>query len=723
MDATLVENEVDQSDWSAAAIHALSYIQGSGAEAKMLGAKQETKKRSSKLKETDRSALLAITQAAVNVELFTIPLYMTSLYSIFGTHAITGDNSLYKGRLWPGMAPTSPRNKKDGKLTQNESAFNVIYSVFIEEMLHLQLAANICSSVGQNPVFTSPALQTENLGWKCYGEDLTVIPHIIDLKDTLDYNDVKVNIGSLNKEQIKLFLAIEQDEEQAKQGIKKDPKVLEKYFPEVPFKDWKVGMGESDLPLFGTIGYMYLAMWEYMNIEYDDNTTLWEYVYNPIKVQRDEFNKVTKGHPCMEYPGIFATMDGLSAAEALPEVLNMISGITEQGEGSEISAKLFELVGVSHEKGEVEKMYRPWKEGLEMDYKSYSDNGCPIHSADASARYDNSDIDHWERFKEIQDELNSKDCKIVTWDTWWSNPDNKWTAEMLINTEEAPLCPHARAHMEDFSDKIPTPEEVANALNSIRSDEKKYYKEFSYIANGAIAGITTVLDSYFSDYDVEFPFPSMAGSGDRMSICWAIFGKYPDLGLGIVPRQKDHDYHACQGLNPENIGGGDMPDVSIYHTCRGSNSCKNEGGCGFVQKVGTKGGGCGGSSCGTSSDIGGNAGCNPMIDGTLVSAPANNSCGAQGGCAVPISASQLFPKPGEFKTQGTMEVNDFLNGDKPLEQRHYYAEGDSVYDTAWDVYTTVLKANGYTEDGADGSKKLPEKPKADVIRIALPPST
>ena len=48
MDATFVENDVDQSDWSAAAIHALSYIQGSGAEAKMLGAKQETKKRSSK---------------------------------------------------------------------------------------------------------------------------------------------------------------------------------------------------------------------------------------------------------------------------------------------------------------------------------------------------------------------------------------------------------------------------------------------------------------------------------------------------------------------------------------------------------------------------------------------------------------------------------------------------------------------------------------------------
>ena len=49
---------------------------------------------------TDIAALKAIAQAAIDVELFTIPLYMTSLYSIEGMHQINGaGNELYLGRL------------------------------------------------------------------------------------------------------------------------------------------------------------------------------------------------------------------------------------------------------------------------------------------------------------------------------------------------------------------------------------------------------------------------------------------------------------------------------------------------------------------------------------------------------------------------------------------------------------------------------------------------
>ncbi|WP_235800100.1 hypothetical protein [Xanthomonas citri] len=38
--------------------------------------------------EADRAALQALVQAAVNVELFTVPLYMCTMKSIQGTHAI-----------------------------------------------------------------------------------------------------------------------------------------------------------------------------------------------------------------------------------------------------------------------------------------------------------------------------------------------------------------------------------------------------------------------------------------------------------------------------------------------------------------------------------------------------------------------------------------------------------------------------------------------------------
>src|ERR1700724_778132 len=103
------------------------------------------------------NALYAIAQAAVNVELFTIPLYMGTLYSIQGTHQIKAkDQSYFKGRLWPGGATTA------NPTTANEKAFNIIFSVFIQEMLHLQLASNIATAIGASPSFTSPMLQNSN---------------------------------------------------------------------------------------------------------------------------------------------------------------------------------------------------------------------------------------------------------------------------------------------------------------------------------------------------------------------------------------------------------------------------------------------------------------------------------------------------------------------------------------------------------------------------------
>ena len=99
-------------------------------------------------KETDAAALRAIAQAAIEVELFTIPLYMSAAYSIQGMHQITSkENAFYEGRLWPG-----PDTVADPK-TPNERAFNTVFSVFVQEMLHLQLAANMaacaCSAAGR----------------------------------------------------------------------------------------------------------------------------------------------------------------------------------------------------------------------------------------------------------------------------------------------------------------------------------------------------------------------------------------------------------------------------------------------------------------------------------------------------------------------------------------------------------------------------------------------
>src|SRR3989338_1536034 len=181
--------------------------------------------------DADKAALTALCQAAINVELFTIPLYMCTMYSLEGKHQITGKgNDFYKNRLWPGL------NARAIPVNANQHSFNLIFSVFIEEMLHLQMAANIANAAGVEPDFTSPALQSADYGWTCYGPDKSVIPHIIDLKDTKDASGIKVNLGPLDEKQLALFLAIEETEEHARSRIKEDKKAS--YFPAVPFANW-----------------------------------------------------------------------------------------------------------------------------------------------------------------------------------------------------------------------------------------------------------------------------------------------------------------------------------------------------------------------------------------------------------------------------------------------------------------------------------------------------
>jgi hypothetical protein len=63
---------------------------------------------------TDTAAVRAIAQAAVSVELFTIPLYMATMYSIQGTHQINSKGiTYYEGRQWPGMGTTARPELKE----------------------------------------------------------------------------------------------------------------------------------------------------------------------------------------------------------------------------------------------------------------------------------------------------------------------------------------------------------------------------------------------------------------------------------------------------------------------------------------------------------------------------------------------------------------------------------------------------------------------------------
>lgn len=679
------------------------------------------------LKEIDELALHAIVQAAVNVELFTIPLYMTSLYSLQGMHEINSKgNNFYEGRIWPGMAATA-----DPK-TANEKAFNAVFSVFVAEMLHLQIVSNLAKVVGYDPKFTSEPLQDEKTyAWKCYGDDKTVLPHILDFEDTIaPYNKIKVKTGAMNVEQVHLFLAIEQTETDAEKVI--DPKKLPKYSEKAPFDNWKPG---TQLPWFGSIGNMYLQLWNYLSITYTDGLTLWDIVFEKAKikadpdgktpaVQQEVFNPdrlsatpIEPGKSLDEYPGIATSIQNTASEAALKDVMNMINGITDQGEGGGVIKEILDKA----KKGQVvqaanltavQDQFRPSCPVLRNKYPSFTATGADAPSAKADARNRYGAMDHFETFAYVLDLI--KDGEIVTWDQWHA-AGNTWTAEALQTAVYDP----AR------NPKLPASGDIAGALNRLKINDtadKTNFDLFSRTSTGAIAGVTKVLNTYFATKGAVFPYPSMGGSGDRMSICWAIFGKAPDLSLGIIApheppvNRSEHLYHACQGMNLDDTLKNDPNSCApseLFHTCKGSNDCRAEGGCGFVQSV--KGGtGCGASAAFTFYKA---PPVNADSSDQFFSPPSDNACGGLGGCAVPISASQMYPALPKESDVYRMQLNDF--GPKPHFKSDafatmYYDKGELVYDVAWKAYRKVLEKRGLP---------VPEKPEPSDLRLAFPPST
>ena len=113
-------------------------------------------------------------QHAVDVEFWTIPLYLTALYSIKGL----------KG-LQPSAYP---------------DAAKLVQSVAIQEMLHLELICNICNALGYAPRFHPPRYREAHS-----------IPFIHPRQEALPkhLHGYQCEPGALDENRLKLFCAIE----------------------------------------------------------------------------------------------------------------------------------------------------------------------------------------------------------------------------------------------------------------------------------------------------------------------------------------------------------------------------------------------------------------------------------------------------------------------------------------------------------------------------------
>jgi Ferritin-like len=113
-------------------------------------------------------------QHALDLELWTGPLYLTALHSIKGL--------------------------KEKKHSEYPDAAKLIYSVVVQEMLHLELVSNISNALGFSPRFNLPVYD-ERKG----------IPFIHPTPDSLPpaLRGYKVKPQALNENSLRLFCAIE----------------------------------------------------------------------------------------------------------------------------------------------------------------------------------------------------------------------------------------------------------------------------------------------------------------------------------------------------------------------------------------------------------------------------------------------------------------------------------------------------------------------------------
>lgn len=731
--------------------------------------------------ELDQKNLRHLLQMALEVELFTIPLYMCGMYSIKGDHQINTGTDFYQGRKWPGMGP---KFYSQNEHPTNQDAFNKVFKVFIEEMLHLQIAANLNNAYGNKAKFTDNKLVESDFSWKCYAKTKTAIPGIIDFSDLKTdsvYHNVKVNLQALNAEQIKLFLAIESSEHDLQEEIRADKK--NKYDNSLPFEE-EITV-KADL-MFGSISGLYTTIISYLLIKYDDGKRLYSKAYEENSVQRDHFNQMGNNTKKSEYEGLRTNLADVTLANIqFQDILGMINGILDQGEGLPLYELIVNLItsllaqnadvnatketivfllteilfdsknaidkynielttnlakcetpyckknteekltnlkklrttlvalGILKENGSkkllaVQPENQVNDEALAQNHKSYNDIGESIESASKAARGGvNGKMDHHEIFEAVE-KLIAKPT-YMTWDIYHESSNCMWNESDLI-TNKTDYDRNRSKYPQ-----LPATKEIADAMNIVTKgkDSLEWQDLLSKATTGTLKGLLMGMEDYWANKNGQFPSPAMVGAGDRMSICWALLGKSPDLHKKPDFKDKTHlrDYHSCQGLympkekeseinnNDPWIKYGDLGCASpaIYHSCKGTNTCRSEGGCGFVQAYE------GGSNCGSTANT------TQKQDVQFVSVPGSNNCATTGGCAVPISALQMFPKA--IDDSKKMKYKNEVTG--AIETINF-ERGELVYDVAWKVYADRYKQK---------FSKTPEKPKTNIIRLIFPPST
>lgn len=607
----------------------------------------------------DADVLRSLITTATGVELYTIPLYMASLYSIRGFATPDPD-----GVVWPGLGITAPSQSN----SPNERAYNAIFTVYIQEMFHLQLAGNIAAAVGCPPNLSeiySGLYHTDN----AYGGS-TSIPCVGEISEIPNDHDpyreelratgaaaVTSKFGPMDRNQALLFLAIETPNVDAKEG------------PTFPLDKEKLAAG------FKSIGHLYAMIKTYAGLKYTDGSTLWNFVYDRNAYQIDQFtvngDEIYGDHGKLHVT--FKNPDGpgnVDAATAFDWLDAMIAAIIEQGEGAD-----------EGESATVPVEYQPDKAVLAKNGRT-----------DAEVRATWDEFSHFKRFEDVYAEVKSGD--ITTWPLRadWT-PDDKWTWEKFW-TKKTPPSPELKTALEARAAAYNS-DDVIGQLNGLLN-----------------AAFSSLLDAISNNWKcgIAFSIPAMSALASRVKALWAAGGQ-PEFLPVVAPTIADP--HACQGLNTcagqsqprttdKTTAAGDSAcAMAVGHVCVGQNSCASQGGCGYPKSETLK------SGQGTTKD---NTLTGTSTDFTPPNfIPSQNSGIGDGGCGAPIPVAQVFNNNYKFNDGKTVDV-------VYAETHGTHQQGDSIEGSVWDRarYLLAQKLGKSVSDLPDVT--------ANDLRQVIPPS-
>lgn len=463
-------------------------------------------------------------QHAVYLELWTVPLYLTAAYSInVPVDATTGRPEMVNLDDLPKNQDGSYDFAEFTNEQASQYAFDSVLSIAIQEMLHLELAANILNAVrpaGQPP---------KNGSWvKFTGEYAPSYKQPPPCLPTPPAG-LTLKFGPLDQDRLNLFMWIEQKGSDAQE--------------------------ERFLPEYDSIGDFYHALSYGL-------TACWSELYpaggQPGSLQKDDWGEaITKAIVAMSSRGVTGPRERLPrilSREAIRSLMGraaarkgMTAGAPPQAADVAQTASALQQAGnypfsIKIEGSPTDALALAQNAMVAISYQGEGAQGGEVPSGYVPTTGEPIEIfldskSHLDRFTELQQLLGK--IQIIQ------------PAQEQSGTSDTNLSYLQNVLNQSYSAFLMSLE------NSFASTED--------VALSAMVGIGNKTLAVWQ-------------AGGVPEYDWIDPSQYKD------PEQKNH-YHACQGLNiieeAGHASGACDCATGYWHACQQTNICKGQGGCGF----------------------------------------------------------------------------------------------------------------------------------------------